>query len=79
MCSATQVGLRRRRSKEETREARVARSATGPGKPYWKSPAGSTGGARTVVVDKTAGTGIAALVVEVEVVDMVVLVAMACC
>lgn len=43
MCSATQEGLRRRRSKEETRAWRVARSAMGPGKPYWKRPAGSTG------------------------------------
>ena len=44
MCSATQEGLRSRRSKEETSAFRVARSATGPGNPYWKSPAGSTGG-----------------------------------
>lgn len=43
MCSATQEGLRSRRSKEDTRACRVARSAMGPGKPYWKSPAGSTG------------------------------------
>jgi hypothetical protein len=44
MCSATQEGLRRRRSKEDINAFRAARSATGPGKPYWKRPAGSTGG-----------------------------------
>lgn len=43
MCSATHEGLRSLRSYEETSALRVARSATGPGNPYWKSPAGSTG------------------------------------
>lgn len=43
MCSATQEGFRNRRSKEDIKACRVARSATGPGNPYWKSPAGSTG------------------------------------
>lgn len=44
MCSATQCGLRVRRSKEEVREGAGRRSATGPGKPYLKRPLGSTGG-----------------------------------
>jgi len=59
MCSATQLGLRRRRSKEEMRECRVARSATGPGNPYWKRPAGSTGGVISLVVGRgmAPGTG----------------------
>ena len=43
MCSATQCGFRVRRSKEDVREAAGRRSATGPGKPYWKIPLGSTG------------------------------------
>lgn len=43
MCSATQDGLRVRRSKALVRERVSIWSATGPGKPYWKSPAGSTG------------------------------------
>ena len=42
MCSATQAGLRVRRSKEDVREFAGRRSATGPGKPYWKRPLGST-------------------------------------
>ena len=44
ICSATQDGLRNLLSKEDIRALRVAKSATGPGNPYWKSPAGSTGG-----------------------------------
>src|SRR5512142_1233855 len=44
MCSTTQCGLRRRRSNDEMRACRVATSATGPGKPYSKRPAGLTGG-----------------------------------
>lgn len=43
MCSTTQCGLRRRRSKEDIRADRVAMSDTGPGNPYSKSPDGSTG------------------------------------
>lgn len=43
ICSATHEGFRNLRSKEEIRACLVARSATGPGNPYWKSPAGSTG------------------------------------
>ena len=57
MCSATQKGFLVRRSKEEMRELRVARSATGPGKPYWKSPAGSTGEVRAVAPGKGMGAG----------------------
>ena len=44
MCSATQCGLRVRRSKEEVREGAGRRSEIGPGKPYLKRPLGSTGG-----------------------------------
>lgn len=43
MCSATQEGLRVRRSKALARGRLVTASATGPGKPYWNRPAGSTG------------------------------------
>jgi hypothetical protein len=43
MCSATQLGLRVVRLYEEVREEALRRSDTGPGKPYWKSPEGSTG------------------------------------
>ena len=61
ICSATQDGFRSRRSKEEMRECLVARSAIGPGKPYWKRPAGSTGdiislAERGRVPDTGAGT-----------------------
>ena len=57
MCSATQKGFLVRRSKEEIRELRVARSATGPGKPYWKRPAGSTGAVRARAPGKGTGAG----------------------
>lgn len=57
MCSATQNGFLVRRSKEEIRELRVARSATGPGKPYWKSPAGSTGAVMARAPGKGTGAG----------------------
>lgn len=57
MCSATQKGFLVRRSKEEIRELRVARSATGPGKPYWKSPAGSTGAVMARAPGKGTGAG----------------------
>src|SRR5689334_20545927 len=53
MCSATHAGFRVRRSKEEVSEGAGRRSFTGPGKPYWKRPLGSTTG---VLV---AGEGIA--------------------
>ena len=66
MCSATQEGLRSRRSKEETSAFRVARSAIGPGNPYWKSPAGSTGGIISFpAIGRLAGTGAGREVVEV--------------
>lgn len=66
MCSATQEGLRNRRSKEEIRADRVARSATGPGNPYWKSPAGSTGEIISLVLrGRPPGTGAGTEVVEV--------------
>lgn len=68
MCSATHEGLRSLRSKDETRACRVARSATGPGKPYWKSPAGSTGALISLGINGNgAGTGAEALVVVVDV------------
>jgi len=65
ICSATQDGFRNRRSKEEMRECRVARSATGPGNPYWKSPAGSTGGSISRGREAGPGTGAGTGVVEV--------------
>ena len=64
MCSATHAGFRRRRSKEEISAWRVARSATGPGKPYWKRPAGSTGDMISLAGSAT-GTGVRAEVVDV--------------
>lgn len=57
MCSATQVGFRSRRSKEDIREGRVARSDIGPGKPYWKRPVGSTGGGRPSFIVGIVGIG----------------------
>ena len=66
MCSATQEGLRSLRSKEETSACRVARSATGPGNPYWKSPAGSTGGRIFCVgIERAPGIGAGTEVVDV--------------
>ena len=44
MCSATHCGFRVRRSKAEVVERVGWRSDTGPGKPYWNRPLGSTGG-----------------------------------
>jgi hypothetical protein len=63
ICSATQEGFRRRRSKDEMSALRVARSFTGPGNPYWKSPAGSTGeaiwdAAKGLAIGAGAGTDI---------------------
>jgi hypothetical protein len=82
MCSATQLGFRRRRSKEETSESRVARSATGPGKPYWKRPAGSTGWRRffdCIGIGTAAGTGAGSVVSVVDVAEIEVdVVAIAC-
>ncbi len=58
MCSATQCGFRRARSKQEVREAAARRSETGPGKPYWKTPDGSTGGmAGTLGSSRRMGMG----------------------
>jgi len=58
MCSATQCGLRFARSKAEVREAVERRSLTGPGKPYWKTPEGSTGGMKgTVRSSRRTGSG----------------------
>lgn len=68
MCSATQAGFRSLRSYEETSACLVARSATGPGKPYWKSPAGSTGGIISEIgIGLEAGTGAGTDVVDVAV------------
>lgn len=71
MCSATQEGFRSLRSKEETRAFRVARSATGPGNPYWKRPAGSTG---EMICDVESGSicGVGAGTEVVEVADKAV-------
>ena len=71
MCSATQEGLRSLRSKEEIRACRVARSATGPGNPYWKSPAGSTGGMISLAGrGRTLGIGAGTDVVDVADTDV---------
>lgn len=77
MCSATHAGFRVRRSYADVREEAGLRSATGPGKPYWKSPDGSTG-----LVEPCIGIGAGAGAdtgtggrVEVEIVVVVVLVA----
>lgn len=72
MCSATQDGLRVRRSKEDVRAFAGRRSATGPGKPYWKRPFGSTGGA-TAVTGLDMGTGTAGSGEVVDGVETVVL------
>ena len=74
MCSATQCGLRRARSKQEVREAAARRSATGPGKPYWNTPEGSTGGtAGTLGSSRRIGRG-GGGVVRVGSLEMVVVV-----
>lgn len=44
MCSATQCGFLVVRLKDDVRELAFRISDTGPGNPYWKTPAGSTGG-----------------------------------
>ena len=64
MCSATQDGLRVRRSKEDVRALTGRKSATGPGKPYWKRPFGSTGGVMAVM-GLDMGTGVEGVVVLV--------------
>lgn len=51
ICSATHEGFRSLRSKEDINAFLVARSATGPGNPYWKRPAGSTGAIISLIVD----------------------------
>lgn len=56
MCSATHAGLRVRRSYVDVRDAAGRRSLTGPGKPYWKMPLGSTGGLRAAAGEEIAGT-----------------------
>ena len=43
ICSATHAGFRVRRSKADVVDGVGCRSETGPGNPYWKSPAGFTG------------------------------------
>lgn len=58
MCSATQLGLRVMRLKDEVSEDAARRSETGPGNPYWKRPAGSTGEtAGTFGSSRRTGTG----------------------
>jgi hypothetical protein len=68
MCSATQVGLRVRRSKALVRGALVRRSAMGPGNPYWKRPVGSTGEGIDGAREGEDGYGEGAAVVVVVVV-----------
>ena len=58
MCSATQAGLRVRRSNAEVVERVGRRSEIGPGKPYWKRPEGFTGWIKSFL-DKGMGTGAA--------------------
>lgn len=74
MCSATQCGLRVRLSKEDVNDGAGRRSLIGPGKPYWKTPEGSTGEMRAGI-GLGIGAGIGAggpVVVEVTVVVEVV-------
>lgn len=65
-----------RRSYDEVNEAAGRRSATGPGKPYWYRPLGSTGvkGTGAFEIGAVTGTG-GAGIVEDEVETVVVLVA----
>lgn len=73
MCSATQAGFLVRRSYEDVKDAAGLRSATGPGKPYWKRPEGSTGaGMLAEKAGEDSGTG-GAGVVEEGVVTVVVI------
>lgn len=57
MCSATHAGFRVLRSYDDVREAAGRRSLTGPGKPYWKRPFGSTIALRAAAA--AAGEGMA--------------------
>ena len=61
MCSATQRGLRVRRSKAEVVLSVGWRSFIGPGNPYWKRPLGWTGG--TISLEGWIGEGTGAEVV----------------
>lgn len=78
MCSATHAGFRVRRSYVDVRDAAGRRSFTGPGKPYWKTPLGSTGGARAAATGlgmagtDEIGVGRGGPVTVVVVVDTVV-------
>ena len=79
MCSATQCGFRLARSKEDVRDGAARRSATGPGKPYWNTPEGSTGGtAGTFGSSLRIGTG-GGGVVRVGSFEMVVVVVVIVC
>lgn len=57
MCSATQAGFRVRLSKAEVVDRVGCMSLTGPGKPYWKRPDGSTGGMMALEGKGDIGTG----------------------
>lgn len=72
MCSATQCGFRVWRLKEEVNDVAVRRSATGPGKPYWKRPLGSTRAFDGVVTGIAAGIGTGTGPVAVRVAETVV-------
>lgn len=58
----------------DVREAAGRRSFTGPGKPYWKIPFGSTGGVRAAARTGTAGTDVVGRGGPVTVVVVVVMV-----
>ena len=60
MCSATQCGFRVWRLKDEVVLRVEFRSLMGPGKPYWKTPLGLTGGIMSFSEEgRDPGTGAA--------------------
>ena len=79
MCSATQCGFLLARSKDDVRDAAARRSLMGPGKPYWKTPDGSTGGiAGTLGSSLRIGTGGGGVVRDGSFEIVVVVVATVC-
>lgn len=57
MCSATHAGFLVRLSKADVVDRVGCKSLTGPGKPYWKKPDGSTGGMMALEGKGDIGTG----------------------